>query len=54
MKAKRLAELLMQTPDAEVLAYDADAEETLPITGIVGNSKTQEVCTDDPDAGEGP
>jgi hypothetical protein len=36
----------MYTPDAEVLAYDADAEETLPVTGIVGDAKTQEIQTD--------
>jgi hypothetical protein len=52
MKAKRLAELLLLTPEAEVWAFDADCDMMQPITGIVGDATKQEVCTDDLDAGE--
>lgn len=47
MKAHDLAELLLRTPDAEVFAWDADAEGWFPISGIVGDHAKIEVQTDD-------
>lgn len=35
MKAKELAKLLRQSPDAEVYAWDADGERFQPVTGIL-------------------
>lgn len=46
MNAKQLAEILLQTPEAEVFAYDADADLELPVTGLVGNSNKQYIQTD--------
>lgn len=34
MKAKELAKLLRQTPDAEVRAYDPDGGGWYPVTGL--------------------
>lgn len=48
MKAKLLAEILLMSPEAEVVAYDADAEGFFPVTGVLNDSeeKTLRLCTD--------
>lgn len=38
MKASRLAEILLDDPDFEVIAFDADAGAFVPVTGIVVDS----------------
>ena len=50
MKARELAELLMHMPEAEVMAYDADAEGMYPVTGTVLSPDQQviELFTDEP------
>lgn len=49
MKASELAKLLMTTPDALVMAWDADAGGMYPITGLVGDALKQEIQTDSDD-----
>lgn len=54
MKAKELIKILKRTPEADVKAYDADAEEFVPVTGtllIPGDTFTDpiiELQTDEP------
>jgi len=46
MKAAALAAMLMQTPQAEVRAYDPDAEGWYPVTGLTVGGDTIQLYTD--------
>ena len=43
MKADALAKLLLQTPYAEVLVFDADANDWMPVSGLVTALATNDV-----------
>lgn len=49
MKASRLIEILKDYPDAEVVTYDGDCEEIVPVSGAVCSNETIELCTDSDD-----
>jgi len=46
MNAAHLAEILLRTPDASVLAWDADCQMWCEVTGIVGSEHEQKIQTD--------
>lgn len=48
MTARELAERLLKTPDAEVIAWNPDAERHLPVTGMVLQPEQGlvQLCTD--------
>jgi len=46
VRAKALAELLLLTPNAQVMSWDADANGFYPVTGLVGDQFRQELQTD--------
>ena len=57
MKARALAKMLLRHPDFEVIAYDDDAEEFMPVSGTIAPANhivdgesvdAIELCTDDP------
>lgn len=50
MKVARLIELLKTCdPDAEVVVFDREEQDTIPVTGMLygGTDKRVELCSDD-------
>jgi hypothetical protein len=48
MIARELAKRLLETPDAEVIAWNPDAEKHLPVTGLLLRPEQAlvQLCTD--------